>query len=205
MIHPTAEVSPKAIIGEGTRIWHHAQVRDGAVIGHNCILGKGVFVDVNVRIGDNCKLQNGVYVYRGVTVEEGVFLGPHVMCLNDKNPRSVNPDKSLKTDADWVISGSRICMGAAIGGGAIILPGVDIGKWALVGAGSVVTCDVPDYGMVYGNPAQLRGFVCPCGHKVGPTVTTDGDAVVMRCVRCSTEIRVPTATYQLLGAESNPR
>ena len=99
-IHPTADVSPKAQLGEGTCIWHQAQVREGAVIGRQCIIGKGVYVDFNVRMGDRCKLQNSVFVYHGATLEAGVFLGPGVMLLNDKLPRAVNSDGSLKSDAD---------------------------------------------------------------------------------------------------------
>jgi acetyltransferase-like isoleucine patch superfamily enzyme len=194
VIHPTAEVSPEAQIGEGTRIWRHVQVREGAVIGRNCILGKGVYVDTEVHIGDNCKLENSVYVYRGVTVEDGVFLGPAVICLNDKHPRAVNPDGSLKTEANWQVSPSHIGMGAAIGGGSVILPGVNIGRWALVGAGSVVTSDVPDHGLAYGNPARLRGFVCMCGQRLQRSGER-GDTTEMHCNTCGAEVLIPTHVY----------
>jgi UDP-2-acetamido-3-amino-2,3-dideoxy-glucuronate N-acetyltransferase len=165
-IHPTAEVSLHAIIGEGTSIWHQAQVRERAQIGRHCILGKGVYVDFDTTLGDNCKLQNGVYVYHPATLEDGVFLGPGVVLTNDKRPRAVNPDMSMKTDADWEVSPVWIGQGAAVGAGSIILPGVKIGRWAMVGAGSVVTKNVPDYGLVFGNPARLAGYVCPCGTKL---------------------------------------
>ena len=158
-VHPTADVSPQATVGPGTRIWQQAQVREGAVIGKGCILGKGAYVDKDVRIGDHCKLQNGVSVFRGFTLESGVFLGPGVMLLNDKHPRAINPDGSLKTDGDWVASEGIVEYGAAIGGGAVVLPGIRIGRWAMVGAGAVVTRDVPERGIVVGNPARLRGFV----------------------------------------------
>src|SRR5229473_2906288 len=98
-IHPTAEVSAKARVGAGTRIWHQAQVREGAIIGSNCVLGKGVYIDKDVRIGNNCKLQNGVFVFHGFDLEDGVFLGPGVMLLNDKHPRAINADGSLKADS----------------------------------------------------------------------------------------------------------
>ena len=163
-IHPTAEVSDKATIGAGTRIWHQAQVRDGAVIGKGCILGKGSYVDKDVRIGDNCKLQNGVFVFHGFNLESGVFLGPGAMLLNDKNPRAINPDGSGKADTDWIVSEGLIAYGAAVGGGAVVLPGINVGRMALVGAGAVVTKDVPERGIVAGNPARLRGFACNCGH-----------------------------------------
>jgi len=165
-IHPTADVSDKATIGAGTRIWNQAQVREGAVLGERCIVGKGAYVDKDVRIGDNCKLQNGVFVFHGFNLESGVFLGPGVMLLNDKHPRAINPDGSPKSEADWTVSEASIGYGAAVGGGAVLLPGVNVGRMALVGAGSVVTRDVPERAIVAGNPARVRGFACDCGHSL---------------------------------------
>ena len=165
-IHPTADVSPQAVIGPGVKIWHQAQVREGARIGANCIVGKGVYIDFDVTIGDNVKIQNGVCVYHGITVEEGVFLGPGVILTNDKLPRAINPDGSLKTDADWEVSLTLIRSGASIGAGAIILSDVTIGRFAMVGAGAVVTRDVPAHGLAYGNPACLQGYVCRCGQPL---------------------------------------
>jgi acetyltransferase-like isoleucine patch superfamily enzyme len=162
-IHSTAEVSPKATIGHGTKIWHQAQIREDVHIGSNCIIGKGVYVDFGVSIGANSKLQNGVYVYHGATVEDGVFLGPGVILTNDKSPRAINPDGALKSDADWQISPIHIKRGASLGAGSIVLPGVTIGEFAMIGAGAVVTRDVPPHGLVYGNPGRLRGYVCRCG------------------------------------------
>ena len=167
-VHPTAEVSPKATLGPGTKVWHHAQVREGAVIGRNCILGKGVYVDFGVQIGDNVKVQNYCSIYHGVTLESGVFVGPHVVFTNDKLPRAINPDGSLKSDQDWEVGHTLVKEGASLGAGAVIVAGVTIGRFALVGAGSVVTRDVPDYGLVYGNPARLAGYVCESGHKLEP-------------------------------------
>jgi UDP-2-acetamido-3-amino-2,3-dideoxy-glucuronate N-acetyltransferase len=166
-VHPTADVSPQATVGRGTVIWHQAQVREGAVIGEGCILGKGAYVDKEVRIGDYCKLQNGVFVFHGFNLEGGVFLGPGVMLLNDKRPRAINPDGSPKKDDDWIASDGIVEYGAAIGGGAVVLPGVRVGRMAIVGAGAVVTRDVPERGIVVGNPARLRGFACDCGHTLG--------------------------------------
>jgi len=165
-VHPTAEVAANAQIGAGTRVWHQAQVREGAVIGKQCILAKGVYVDKEVRIGDFCKLQNGVSVFHGFTVDAGVFLGPGVMLLNDKHPRAINPDGTLKQDADWEASEGVVGYGASVGGGAVVLPGVRVGRMALVGAGAVVTRDVPDRGIVTGNPARLVGYACDCGHRL---------------------------------------
>ncbi len=168
MIHPTADVSPDARVGEGTRIWQHVQVQGGAEIGANCTIGKGVFVDAGARIGCNCKIQNYCSIYNGVTLEDGVFVGPHVAFTNDLRPRAVNPDGSLKSAADWTVTPTLVKRGAALGAHATVVCGVTIGEWALVGAGSVVTHDVPDYGLVVGNPARLRGFVCPCGARLPP-------------------------------------
>ena len=172
-IHPTADVSPKAIVGSGTKIWQHTQVREGARIGANCIVGKGVYVDFDVTIGDDVKIQNGVYVYHGVTVEDGVFLGPGVILTNDKLPRAVNPDGSLKADADWEVGPILIRRGASIGAGAIVLPGVTVGEFAMVGAGAIVTRDVPAQGLVYGNPTRLHGYVCRCGQLLDELVSRD--------------------------------
>jgi UDP-2-acetamido-3-amino-2,3-dideoxy-glucuronate N-acetyltransferase len=165
-IHPTAEVSSDATIGEGTRVWHHVQIRERVRIGNNCIIGKGVYIDFDVTIGDNCKLQNGVNVYHPAVVEDGVFLGPGVIITNDKLPRAVNPDQTLKTDADWLVDGVLIGRGASVGAGSILLPGIRIGEWAMIGAGSVVTRDVPDFGLAVGNPAKLIGYVCSCGSRL---------------------------------------
>src|SRR5436853_1066611 len=113
-IHPTADVSPKATLGEGTKVWHQAQVREGAVLGHNCIVGKGAYIDFGVQIGDNVKIQNRASVYHGVTLEDGVFVGPHVIFTNDRRPRAVNPDESIKSDSDWVVGPIHVGRGAAI-------------------------------------------------------------------------------------------
>ena len=162
-IHPTADVSPAAAIGAGSSIWHHSQVRENARLGQNCILGKGVYIDAGVSIGNNVKIQNYVSVYHGVTIEDGVFIGPHVCFTNDLRPRAINPDGSLKAADDWELTPTLIRRGASLGANSTIRCGVTIGAWAMVGAGSVVTRDVPEHGLVWGNPARLRGFVCACG------------------------------------------
>jgi UDP-2-acetamido-3-amino-2,3-dideoxy-glucuronate N-acetyltransferase len=182
-IHPTADVSPKATLGEGTKVWHQAQVREGAVLGRNCILGKAAYVDFDVRIGDNCKIQNRASVYHGVTLEDGVFVGPHVIFTNDKLPRAINPDGSLKSDDDWTLGHILVKEGASIGAGAIIVTDVTIGRFAMIGAGAVVTKDVPDYGLVYGNPARLAGYACPCGNKMAKMSDN-----TWKCPACGREI-----------------
>jgi acetyltransferase-like isoleucine patch superfamily enzyme len=180
-VHPTAEVSPEAVIGPGTSIWNQAQVREGARVGSGCIIGKNVYVDAGVVIGDRCKLGNNVSLFHGVTVEDGVFVGPHVCFTNDRVPRAVNPDGSLKTDADWEVSPTLVRTGAALGANSTILPGITIGRWAMVGSGSVVTRDVADHELVAGNPARRLGSACPCGQ---PLRDTDGEPFAGACPRC---------------------
>jgi acetyltransferase-like isoleucine patch superfamily enzyme len=203
MIHPTADVASGAVIGRGTRVWHHCQVREGAIIGENCILSKGVYIDAHVRIGHNVKIQNGVSVYHGVTLEDGVFCGPHCTFTNDRQPRAINPDGSLKQADDWMVSETLVKKGASIGAHATIVSGVTIGAWAMIGAGAVITYDVPDYGLVYGNPARLRGFVCPCGEKLGEPAngsSSESGLVVLTCPKCQTQIAIPRAVYARSGA-----
>lgn len=181
-IHETARVSPEAAIGDGCKIWNEAQVREHARVGRECILGKGVYVGEGVVIGDRCKLENRVSVFEGATLEDGVFVGPHAVFLNDKRPRAVMPDGRLKTPADWTLSPAHAKEGAAIGGGAILLPGVTVGRWAMVGSGAVVTKDVPDFALVVGNPARIVGYVCRCGERAaGPP--RDGEEP--KCERCA--------------------
>ena len=184
-IHPTADISAEAQIGQGTIIWHNVQVRENATIGRDCILGKGVYVDFDVVVGDNCKLQNGVSVYHPAVLEDGVFLGPGVILTNDYYPRAVNPDLSLKSADDWAASSSHVGTGASVGAGSTLLPGVNIGSWAMIGAGTVVTHDVPMYGLMYGNPGRLIGYVCPCGHKLVRETTR-----LHRCPTCQRELLI---------------
>lgn len=172
-------------IPDGTRIWHFTHVMDSARIGNHVNIGQNCFIDSDVVIGDNCKLQNGVNLYHGVKLEEGVFLGPGVCTTNDRYPRAINPDGSLKSSADWMVSKTLIKRGASIGAGTVIRCGVTIGEWAMVGAGSVVTRDVSDHGLVYGNPARLQGFVCHAGHKMKQG-TIDGMLVELVCKECAT-------------------
>lgn len=177
-IHPTAEVSPKATIGAGSRIWHYVQIREGAVLGENCIVGKDVYIDFDVRVGNNVKIQNGSYLYHGLTVEDGVFIGPRAVFTNDAYPRAINPDGTLKGNDDWDVGPIVIRYGASIGTGSVVIPNVTVGKFALVAAGAVVTRSVPDHGLVVGVPARLIGYACECGHRMQP----QGDDYV--CPRC---------------------
>lgn len=196
-IHPTAEVSNEAIIGKGTNIWHHSQIRPNATIGKNCNIGKGVYVDSDVSIGDNVKIQNYVSVYHGVTVEDGVFIGPHVCFTNDMFPRAINADGTLKATDDWTVSETIVCKGASIGANSTVRCGVTIGKWAMVGSGSVITKDIPDHGLVYGNPAQLHGFVCACGVKV-ELEKKQTDIITARCPGCGLKIEISLKQWEMI-------
>lgn len=184
-IHPSADVSPLATVGEDTQIWHQAQVRERACIGRQCILGKGVYVDFDVVIGDRCKLQNGAQVYHGVQLADGVFVGPGVILANDLLPRAITPDGALKTDADWQVGRITVGYGASLGAGCVVLPGVAIGRFAMVGAGAVVTRSVPDHGLVRGNPARLAGYACACGQRLEA-----GDGERYRCPACRRSYRL---------------
>lgn len=157
-IHETAEVSEKASIGDGSRIWNLAQIREEARIGRDCNISKNVYIDAGVEIGDRVKIQNNVNVYHGVTVGNDVFLGPSMTFTNDLCPRAFN--------ADWKVYETKVEDGASIGANATIVCGHTIGKYAMVGAGSVVTKDVPDYALVVGNPAKQIDWVCKCGMRL---------------------------------------
>jgi UDP-2-acetamido-3-amino-2,3-dideoxy-glucuronate N-acetyltransferase len=187
MIHPTAEVSPDARIGSGTRIWNEAQVREGAVVGADCIVGKGVYIDTGVIVGDRVKIQNRASLYRGLTVDDGVFIGPHTVFTNDRYPRSVTPDGRLLTEADWKPEPTLVREGASIAAGAIIRCGVTIGRWALVGAAALVTHDVPDHGLAIGVPARVVGYVCECARRLERA----GEANRWRCPACGRTFKLP--------------
>lgn len=157
-IHPTAEVSPQALVGEGTSIWHWAQVREGARIGAHCILGKDVYVDKDVVVGDDCKIENFATLYHGLTLGNGVFIGPHACFTNDSYPRAVSPD--------WQVVPTKVEDGASIGANATVLCGVTIGRNAMVAAGAVVTKDVLPRALVAGVPAKRIGWACDCGRPL---------------------------------------
>ena len=197
-IHPTAEVSERAEIGEGTSIWHQTQVREGARIGRNCILAKGVYVDAGVVLGDNVKVQNYVSIYHGVTIEDGVFCGPHCVFTNDKRPRAINADGSLKAADDWELTPTLVKKGASIGANAVIVCGLTVGEWAMIGSGAVVSRDVPSHGLVWGNPARLHGFVCPCGQWLQGDKETGGrgETIALQCPACGAVVEVSKADWE---------
>lgn len=169
-IAASADVSSDAAVGDGTSVWHLAQVREHAVLGRNCVVGRGAYIGSGVVIGDNCKIQNYALVYEPTELSDGVFVGPAVVFTNDHFPRAVNPDGSLKSAADWEPVGVTVRTGASIGANATCVAPVDIGRWALVGSGSVVVKNVPDFAIVMGTPARRVGWVGKAGR---PLVAAD--------------------------------
>ena len=159
----TADVSPEATLGDGSSIWHLAQVREGAVLGENCIVGRGAYIGTGVVMGRNCKVQNYALVYEPARLEDGVFVGPAAVFTNDHYPRSVAPDGSIKGGDDWEAVGVTCREGSSIGARAVCVAPVTIGRWALVAAGSVVIKDVPDFALVVGVPARRIGWVGRAG------------------------------------------
>lgn len=163
--HPSAQIEDDVVIGDGTMVWSNVQIRTGARIGSGCVFGRNSFVDVGVAIGDHVKVQNNASLYEGVVVEDGVFIGPHVIFTNDRVPRAITPTGDLKTTDDWVLGTTTVRRGASLGAGTVVVTGVDIGRWAMIGAGTVVTRDVPDHGLVVGNPGRVIGFVSASGER----------------------------------------
>lgn len=159
--HESAYVDEPADVGDGTKIWHFSHVMAGCTIGRDCTIGQNVQIAPRVRIGDRVKIQNNVSVYEGVTLEDEVFCGPSMVFTNVTTPRSGTP---RNTRADY--AETLVRKGATIGANATIVCGTTLGEYAFVGAGSVVTKDVPAYAMVYGNPARVRGYACECGIKL---------------------------------------
>ena len=158
-IHPSAFVDEGAVIGEGTAIWHFSHICSGAVIGKNCSLGQNILVADNASIGNNVKIQNNVSIYGGIVVEDDVFIGPSCVLTNVTNPRSQISRKSLYEK-------TLIKRGATIGANATIVCGYTLGCYCFIGAGAVVTKDIPDYGLVSGNPGKLSGYMSRHGHKL---------------------------------------
>jgi acetyltransferase-like isoleucine patch superfamily enzyme len=167
-IHQTAIVESDQI-GENTNVWAYAHIMKGVQIGRNCNIGDHCFIESGVVVGNYVTIKNGNMIFEGVVIEDGVFIGPHVFFTNDLFPRSPRllEAKSRYTNRDWLYT-TKIEYGASLGAGAVIIAGNTIGKFAMVGAGAVVTKDIPDYALVIGNPAKQIGWVCQCGEKLKP-------------------------------------
>ena len=172
-VHESSCIDDDVEIGDGTKIWHFSHILSGSKIGENCRIGQNVVIGPETVIGDNVKVQNNVSVYKGVTLEDGVFCGPSCVFTNVFNPRSGIPrmDEIMPT---------LVKRGATIGANATIVCGTVIGMYAFIGAGAVVTGDVPDYNLVYGNPAVPKGWMCECGVRV---VFEGAEAVCSECGR----------------------
>ncbi|TDD70141.1 acyltransferase [Actinomadura rubrisoli] len=183
-ILPSADVDERATIGDGTTIWHLAQVREDAELGRDCIVGRGAYVGPGVRIGNEVKLQNHALVYEPAVLEDGVFIGPAAVLTNDPYPRSSDVDGGLKRPGDWKALGVTVREGAAVGARVVVVAGRTIGRWALVGAGAVVTRDVPDFALVVGNPARRIGWV----GRAGEPLEAAGEGL-WRCPRTGEEYR----------------
>jgi UDP-2-acetamido-3-amino-2,3-dideoxy-glucuronate N-acetyltransferase len=167
-IMPGADVDPTAEVGAGTTVWPLAQVREGARVGRECIIGRGAYLDTGVTLGDSCKVQNYALVYAPAQLDSGVFVGPGVVLTNDSHPRAMTADGRLLTGDDWHAKGVRVGHGASLGAGSVVLGGVRVGRWALVGAGAVVTSDVADHALVTGVPARQVGWVGYEGRSLAP-------------------------------------
>jgi acetyltransferase-like isoleucine patch superfamily enzyme len=172
-IHESAFVESGAELGNDVKVWHQAQIRSGARIGSGSIIGKNVFVDAGVVVGRACKIQNNALVYKGAQLGDGVFVGPGVIITNDLYPRAMTPSGEIKTGDDWEVGRVVVETGASLGAGAVVVTGVRVGEWAVVGAGAVVTRDVDPHTLVLGVPASAVASVCFCGR------TTDGT-----CEKC---------------------
>ena len=162
--HRTVQIQKGAKIGLGTKIWNHSQVQSGAKIGKNCVIGHNCFIGSRAKLGNGVKLECNIDVWDLVTLEDYVFVGPSAVFTNDKNPRARYPKKEFPQYGQWLPT--LVKEGATIGANTTILCGITIGKWAMVGAGAVVTKDIPDYAIAVGVPAKIVGWVCKCGNPL---------------------------------------
>jgi len=182
-VHESSYADEGAEIGSGTKIWHFSHIMNGAKIGKDCVIGQSVTVEKRAVLGDRVKVQNNVSVYGLVTVEEDVFLGPSMVFTNDLNPRAPYPKHG-----EWVPT--LVKRGASIGANATIVCGITIGEWAFIGAGSVVTRDVPDYAIVTGNPARIAGYMCECGIKIRGVKILPDETISYSCPKCGREYSI---------------
>lgn len=164
IIHKTAEVAPEARIGDNTTIWHNCQIGKDAFIGRDCVIGHNCFVASGAKLGDGVKIQSNTDIWQGVELCDFVFVGPSAVFTNDLNPRAKYPKKDFPQYGQW--KPTLVKEGATIGANATIVCGTTIGKWAFIGAGAVVTEDIPDHALVVGVPARILGWVCECNNRL---------------------------------------
>lgn len=188
----TSIIDEPSSIGEGTRVWNYVHIRENAEIGKDCVIADYVYVGRGVKVGNGVKLENRATIFEGVTIEDKVFVGPNVTFTNDFIPRSFS--------LNWKITPTVVKKGASIGAGTVIVCGKTIGKYALIGAGSVITEDIPSHALAYGNPARIRGFVCRCGKKLENTEKRK-DCLMMKCQGCGEIFKVPEEDYRRIGKE----
>ena len=191
-VDPTAIVDKDVKLGSGTKIWHFVHIMKDAEIGRDCIFADYVYVGRGVKIGNKVKLENRATVYEGVTIEDNVFVGPHVTFTNDSYPRASNPN--------WKIMQTLVKKGSAIGAGTVIVCGVTIGENSMIGAGSVVTDNIPPYALDYGNPAKVRDFICRCGKKLKSQKKNE-KIILMECPCCKERHQISLKEYAALKME----
>lgn len=167
-IAASADVDEGVAIGAGTSVWHLAQIRAGAVLGRDCVIGRGAYIGTGVTVGDRVKVQNHALVYEPARLGDGAFVGPAAVLTNDLRPRAVTPEGRLKRAEDWSAVGVDVEAGASIGARAVCVAPLRVGRWAMVGAGAVVTRDVPDFALVVGVPARRIGWVGRAGERLVP-------------------------------------
>lgn len=195
VVHSTADVDERAVLGAGTIVWHLAQIREDACLGRDCIVGRGAYVGPGVIIGDSVKLQNYALVYEPARLEDGVFIGPAAVLTNDHYPRSVGVAGHLKRPGDWDADGVVVREGASVGARSVILPGCVVGRWAMIAAGAVVTHDVPDFALVVGAPARYVGWV----GRAGVPLIEAGDGT-WRCPRTGEQYDESAGTLRMAGS-----
>lgn len=205
-IHASADIEAEVGIGPRTSVWHRAQIRTGARIGADCIVGRDAFIDTEVVIGDRVKIQNLALIYHGVTIEDGVFIGPGAILTNDRYPRAITAVGDLARSEDWTVGPIVLRHGCSIGAGAVVVAGVDVGRFATIGAGAVVTRTVTDHALVAGSPARRLGWMCACGGRLlasngepaPPNPTRYAQDPDLHCVACGNRYRYVQDTDTLV-------
>lgn len=193
-VHESSYVDEGVTIGAGTKVWHFSHVMGGATIGEKCNIGQNVVISPDCHVGNNVKIQNNVSVYEGVTLEDDVFCGPSMVFTNVINPRShVSRKDEYKQ--------TRVGKGATIGANATIVCGITLGKYCFIGAGAVVTKDVPDYALIVGNPGVVKGHMCDCGVKLPAVDTSKADSTA-QCTACGKNYSIENGQLTLSGTDS---